>query len=360
MGMNGNRIDGDLTVLGTGTGSLRLSNNTFGASADAPNVITINGKVKVLGSPAYLTASGSGTPVHYTRVIVEDSLIVDGSASTTMLQLGNGSGCYASWWVRGNVRFGACTLNTNNTNQDSLVFCGTGVQTLVNSNNTNFTKMAVVVYSGSTLSMADGTTFGAATNDFFILKDNATFICGSTNGLSGNITSPLANTTLSTTGNYTFAGTAAQVTSSLMPATVKNVTINNAAGVTSSQSLTITDTLFLVAGTLSGPYTAGTTITDVEGISGGPAPKVFQLCNNYPNPFNPSTVIRFAVPVDGYTTLKVYNMLGQEVATLFHGIAKAGQYIPVTFNAAKMASGVYFARLQQNSKTMVQRMVFAK
>ena len=102
------------------------------------------------------------------------------------------------------------------------------------------------------------------------------------------------------------------------------------------------------------------TLTDVKEITGGAAPKVFKLCSNYPNPFNPSTQIQFAVAVDGYTTLKVYNMLGQEVATLFNGMAKAGQYIPVTFNAAKMASGVYFARLEQNSRTMVQRMVFAK
>jgi hypothetical protein len=53
-------------------------------------------------------------------------------------------------------------------------------------------------------------------------------------------------------------------------------------------------------------------------------------------------------------------MLGQEVATLFSGIARAGQYISVTFNAANMTSGVYFARLQYNGKSLVQRMLMTK
>ena len=86
----------------------------------------------------------------------------------------------------------------------------------------------------------------------------------------------------------------------------------------------------------------------------------FQLCGNYPNPFNPTTNMQFSVPQDGYASLKVYNMVGQEVATLFSGIAKAGHYIPATFNASRLASGIYFARLQYNGKSLLQRMVMTK
>jgi hypothetical protein len=86
----------------------------------------------------------------------------------------------------------------------------------------------------------------------------------------------------------------------------------------------------------------------------------FQLCGNYPNPFNPTTTIQFSVPQDGYASLKVYNMLGQEVATLFSGMAKAGHYIPATFNASRFASGIYFARLQYNNQSLVQRMLMTK
>ncbi len=85
-----------------------------------------------------------------------------------------------------------------------------------------------------------------------------------------------------------------------------------------------------------------------------------QLCGNYPNPFNPTTNMQFSVPQDGYASLKVYNMLGQEVATLFAGMAKAGHYIPATFNASRLASGIYFARLQYSGKSLMQRMLLMK
>ncbi len=85
-----------------------------------------------------------------------------------------------------------------------------------------------------------------------------------------------------------------------------------------------------------------------------------QLGGNFPNPFNPTTNIQFSVPENGYASLKVYNMLGQEVATLFSGMATAGHFIPATFNASRLASGIYFARLQYNGKSLVQRMLMTK
>jgi hypothetical protein len=86
----------------------------------------------------------------------------------------------------------------------------------------------------------------------------------------------------------------------------------------------------------------------------------FTLGSNYPNPFNPTTNIQFSVPQDGYASLKVYNTLGQEVATLFSGMVKTGHYIPATFDASRFASGIYFARLQYNGKCLVQRMLLTK
>jgi hypothetical protein len=88
--------------------------------------------------------------------------------------------------------------------------------------------------------------------------------------------------------------------------------------------------------------------------------KGFELLSNYPNPFNPSTNLRFSVPQDGHATLKVYNTLGQEVVTLFDGTAIAGHYIPAIFDGSRYASGVYFSRLQYNGKSLVQRMIMTK
>jgi hypothetical protein len=92
----------------------------------------------------------------------------------------------------------------------------------------------------------------------------------------------------------------------------------------------------------------------------GRAPKVFALGSNYPNPFNPSTTIEFSVQSDGNATLKIYNVLGQEVATLFDGQAVAGTLNKATFDASRLSSGVYFSRLESGGHALVKRMMLVK
>ena len=75
------------------------------------------------------------------------------------------------------------------------------------------------------------------------------------------------------------------------------------------------------------------------------APKVFALEQNYPNPFNPSTKISYRLAVDSKVSLKVFDILGQEVATLVNGNLVAGSHT-ATFNAANINSGVYMYRLE--------------
>jgi tetratricopeptide (TPR) repeat protein len=86
--------------------------------------------------------------------------------------------------------------------------------------------------------------------------------------------------------------------------------------------------------------------------------------NNYPNPFNPTTVIRYKLPTASQVSLKVYDMLGREVATLLYGMKQAGSY-SATFDGEKLASGVYIIRLVASSeegKSFVQtkKMILTK
>ncbi|MBE2216654.1 MAG: T9SS type A sorting domain-containing protein [Ignavibacteria bacterium] len=87
--------------------------------------------------------------------------------------------------------------------------------------------------------------------------------------------------------------------------------------------------------------------------------KSFRLDDNYPNPFNPSTTIKFALPVGGVTTLKVYDIAGKEVASLVETDLEAG-YHEVNFNASELSSGVYFYRLTSGSFTDVKKMMLVK
>jgi hypothetical protein len=86
-------------------------------------------------------------------------------------------------------------------------------------------------------------------------------------------------------------------------------------------------------------------------------PLDFQLEQNYPNPFNPITNIRFAVPNESKVTLKIFNVLGQEISELVNDIKSAG-YHNVVFDASSLSSGVYLYQISAvdlvNSKEFVQ------
>jgi hypothetical protein len=88
-------------------------------------------------------------------------------------------------------------------------------------------------------------------------------------------------------------------------------------------------------------------------------PEVFALYQNYPNPFNPVTTIRYAVPVGGVVSLKVYDILGTEVATLVEGMQVPG-YKSVSWNASSTSSGIYFCRLTAGNFSAVEKLLLIK
>ncbi len=91
----------------------------------------------------------------------------------------------------------------------------------------------------------------------------------------------------------------------------------------------------------------------------GTEPATYALSQNYPNPFNPTTVISFTIPNAGHATLKVYNILGQEVATLLDGF-KAPQTYDLKFDGTRLASGVYTYSLKYEDMSISKKMLLLK
>jgi len=88
-------------------------------------------------------------------------------------------------------------------------------------------------------------------------------------------------------------------------------------------------------------------------------PTEYSLSQNYPNPFNPSTVINFSLPQTGHVSLKVYNVLGQEVATLIDGELFLGNH-SVRFDASNLSSGLYLYKIEAGSFSSIKKMVLVK
>lgn len=99
-------------------------------------------------------------------------------------------------------------------------------------------------------------------------------------------------------------------------------------------------------------------ITNVKEIANN-IPAAFTLEQNYPNPFNPSTTIRFSVSKNSFVTLQVFNMLGQEVASLVNQELHAGTFETV-FDASALASGPYLYRLSANQSVQTRKLVLMK
>jgi hypothetical protein len=92
----------------------------------------------------------------------------------------------------------------------------------------------------------------------------------------------------------------------------------------------------------------------------GLVPKMLTLAQNFPNPFNPTTTIEFTVPEDGRVSLKIFDMLGREVASVFEGDVKAGYIQKAVLDASRLSSGVYFSRLLYDGKSLLKKIELMK
>lgn len=129
---------------------------------------------------------------------------------------------------------------------------------------------------------------------------------------------------------------------------IKSVVGQNFVGVTNQSNTQIisgflADTLF---------YTVVVGLKPIDGL-----PTEFLLHQNYPNPFNPTTTINFELPITSYVTLKVYNLLGQEIITLVNENKTAGKY-NVVLDGSQLTSGIYFYRITARDPSLSSKYIF--
>lgn len=111
----------------------------------------------------------------------------------------------------------------------------------------------------------------------------------------------------------------------------------------------------------NGLYVGTTNLTSVFNEQVEKIPHNFELMQNFPNPFNPSTVINYQLPENGMVMLKVYDAIGREVATLVNEIKEAGYYnVQLSMNKYRLSSGVYFYRLQAGNFIAIKKLMLLK
>jgi hypothetical protein len=124
-------------------------------------------------------------------------------------------------------------------------------------------------------------------------------------------------------------------------------------------SLAISDTT-IYAGT-SGYGVFKCSLSDITAVKmlQNDLPTSFKLLQNYPNPFNPAATINYQLPINSFVTLKVYDALGREVATLVNAQKPAGNY-SVEFNGGRLASGIYYYRMNAGSFVQTKKLLLIK
>jgi hypothetical protein len=111
---------------------------------------------------------------------------------------------------------------------------------------------------------------------------------------------------------------------------------------------------------VTSPHTISVHFGLPASVEGQGAPAQFALLQNFPNPFNPKTEIRFSVDTRGPASLTVYSLLGQEVQSLFGGIAEPGRWYRVPLDGRNLASGLYFYRLQSRGRIDTKKLLLLK
>ncbi len=258
----------------------------------------------------------------------------------------------------GNRFVHAMTVNSGN------LFAGTG-------NSISEGGIDISTNNGASWSLTSGATVSAVrslatTGNMFIAGCNGTGIFISFGGQTWDQrNNGLANTNVRVValyGNIAFTSILAGTNGGgIFLSENSGVTwrpINDGLGSLSILSLLVAPP-FVYAGTFAGVWRRPVSQLVSVSETNTNLPATVTLAQNYPNPFNPATTIRFELPASQHTSLKVFDLLGEEVATLVDGIRGAG-YHEVSFDGTGLASGVYVYRLQAGSVSQSRKLILSR
>lgn len=363
-------IGGDIRVLATGFGRWYLTS----ADPNDTSHVTIMGDV-IVERGAF---SVHGTSNANTTFIIDHhgDVIVNGTDTETAANFSISRGSQGLGTTTWRMHSGDFSMEGNFQTQNStitpqgarFVFMSGDTQTLTLEGGVTISSLPIEVREGTTLDMGSSRLAGSG---HFHLDEGAMLGTSLSGGVTPIFAEVVGQIQLADGSGYWFNGTEAQVTGSRMPTTVGDLYIDNAAGVTLSQETTINGTLRLMAGEFDNsiPFTLG---PDAEVVEEGGSllhavsneaeigiPSSFFVDQNYPNPFNPSTTIRFGIPAHSQVTINIFNLLGQQVMTLFEGEMTAGVH-ELSVDLGAMPTGVYLYRVQTEFSDVTRQMVFIK
>ncbi len=403
IGWSGNTIAGNVTCEATGTGRFY-----FTSPSHYSDSITVNGDVILTGGT--LSTNGSSSPADIVVYTYGNVNVTAGNFGCS-----RGSGTNVSWYLYGDITLSDVTLQNSGTSANVLqkfVFAKSGTQTLTLESSVTYASSAspinMEVESGTTLDIGSSVITDGNTGGFQLL-DGATLVSSGGSVACTNISgAALWNTFVTATavtGSGNLTVTAHEMTHPHSPDAAKTLTrywtITADPGITQadlafyylpsdiqgnesnyvpmrytgtgsswvqgSGSNTVDATFHIATAAgvtgITGDWTVGESSlanpTSVEATLAGAVPKTFFVNQNYPNPFNPSTAIEYGLPANAYVTAKVFNVIGQEVSTLFEGEQAAGIHT-LRFDASQLSSGVYLYRIQAGSSVEVKRMILMK
>ncbi|MCL4512257.1 MAG: T9SS type A sorting domain-containing protein [Bacteroidetes bacterium] len=355
--------DGDaITIVGdsslvAGIGGSFVPGTIYRSTDDGASWTNVNNGISVntginqlasIGSSVFAAASSGGY------------LSTDGGVNWTLISGSGGfpaSTTISAAFAQGSTFFagGSSTgilRSTNGGTQWAAANNGIPANITVSSIGGDGTNVFAVTTSGLYKSKDDGITWARSDSG---LPASISVVNGYVSGQQGDIalvatagSFTLGNVFLSTDGGTSWSS----INDGMLPTSISSVFIDSGK-------------VFVGAGNGSGGgpwgiwYWQLPAVTSVKEHFVAGKPTDFQLDQNYPNPFNPTTVISYQLSAVSNVTLRVYNVLGQEVTTLVNERQNPGSYT-VTFNASNLPSGVYFYRLRAGSYVSVKKLVVLK